>query len=414
MPDTSPPAVSVREVLGVPEFRAVLASSGLSILGDQVARIAVALLVYERGGSAFAASATYACSYLTWLVGGPALSALADRHRRRRLMVTCDLLRAVLVAVLVLPDLPLWVLFAVLVLVGLLAPPFDSARSALLPEVLEGERYVTGNAVSNTVAQAAQVGGFALGGLLVGVAGARGALALDALTFVVSGLLLAAGLRERPVPTGTTTLARDVREGVRLVVHDRGLRRLLGYGVLAAVVMIAPEGLAVPVADTLGGGAATTGLLTAAVPAGFLIGSFLLLRVPVDRRLDMVPRLVALACVPLLLTPLVDASWLVGLLWLLAGCFSAASLVINAAYMVAAPTGARGRAYGVAVSALMAVQGVTLLIGGALAESLDPRLAVTVLAAVALGLTSLLGLAPGRATPVPEPARSYGSAAVTR
>lgn len=405
--------MSIREVLGVAEFRVVLASSGLSILGDQVARIAVALLVYERGGSAFAASATYACSYLTWLIGGPALSALADRHRRRRLMVTCDLLRAVLVAVLVLPDLPLWVLFAVLVLVGLLAPPFDSARSALLPEVLEGDRYVTGNAVSSTVAQAAQVGGFALGGLLVGVAGARGALALDALTFLVSGLLLAVGLRERPAPTGGTTLVRDVREGVRLVVHDRVLRRLLAYGVLAAVVMIAPEGLAVPVADRLGGGATTTGLLTAAVPAGFLVGSFLLLRVPVDRRLEVVPRLVALACLPLLLTPLVDVTWVVGLLWLLAGAFSSASLVVNAAYMVAAPPDARGRAYGMAVSALMAVQGVTLLIGGALAEVLDPRLAVTVLAAVALAVTSLLGLAPGRATPAPRPAPSFGSPAVT-
>ena len=85
------------------EFRALLAADGLSVVGDQVARIAVALLVLERSGSAFAASATYACSYLTWLVGGPFLTAVADRYPRRRVMVVCDLLRMALIASLAVP-----------------------------------------------------------------------------------------------------------------------------------------------------------------------------------------------------------------------------------------------------------------------------------------------------------------------
>ena len=152
--------VTVRDVLRVREFRAVLASSGLSILGDQVARIAVALLVFERTGSEFAASATYACSYLTWLVSGPLLASLADRQRRRRLMVQCDLLRAGLIAALLVPGLPLWALFVVLVLVGLLSPPFDAAKSALLPEMLTGDLYVAGSAVQSAVIQGAHVGGF--------------------------------------------------------------------------------------------------------------------------------------------------------------------------------------------------------------------------------------------------------------
>ncbi len=106
--------------------------TALSTVGDQIARIAVALLVLERSGSAFAASATYACSYLTWLVGGPFLSSIADRYPRRRVMVVCDLLRMALIACLAVPGTPLWAVFCVLVLVGLLAPPFDAARSSLL------------------------------------------------------------------------------------------------------------------------------------------------------------------------------------------------------------------------------------------------------------------------------------------
>ena len=132
------PRVTYRAVLRVREFRALLVADGLSTLGDQVARIAVALLVLERSGSAFAASATYACSYLTWLVGGPLLSALPDRYPRRRLMIFCDLARMALVACLAIPGISLWLVFAVLTVVGLLAPPAEAARSALLADILEG------------------------------------------------------------------------------------------------------------------------------------------------------------------------------------------------------------------------------------------------------------------------------------
>jgi len=93
--------VTYRQVLAVREFRAIAVSQGLSILGDQVARIAVALLVYARSHSALATAATYACSYLPGLLGGPLLSALADRYRRRTIMAVCDVARTILVLLLV-------------------------------------------------------------------------------------------------------------------------------------------------------------------------------------------------------------------------------------------------------------------------------------------------------------------------
>ena len=398
VPEDATSTTTVREVLAVREFRAVLASSTLSLLGDQVARIAVALLVYERTRSGFAASATYACSYLTWLISGPFLSALADRHRRRRLMIVCDLVRAVLVGVLVLPGLPLWVLFAVLVLVGLLSPPFDSARGALLPEVLPGPLYPVGNTLLTTAAQGGLAAGFLLGGGLVALTTSRGALFVDAVTFLVSALLLAVGVRERPVPRASgTTLARDVREGVGLVAASPLLRRMLGYGLLGSLAMIGPEGLAVPVADGVGGGDVTAGVLTAAVPAGFLLGSFLVLRLPVERRLALLPRLSLLAVLPLLVTPLATRGEVVTVLWAVSGVGSALQLIANSTYMASAPNDARGRAYGVAVTALMAVQGLALLIEGALAEVLDPRTAVAL-----VGLVALL-LLPALRRPAPAP-----------
>lgn len=388
MPVPAPGRVTVRGVLGLREFQGVVLSAGLSVLGDQVTRIAVALLVYERTGSTLASSATYACSYLSWLVGGPVLSALADRHRRRRLMIVCDLLRFALVGLLVLPGVPLPLVFVVLVLVGLLAPPFDAAKGALLPELLEGDRYVTGNAVLGVVTQGSQIGGFLLGGLLVAAVGARGALAVDALTFLVSAAAVGLLVRERPTPSveGGSSLARDIAAGARLVAGSSVLLRMLGLGALGAVAVVAPEGLAVPVAYGLGGGPLESGLLSAAVPAGFLVGSFLVLRVPADRRVELLPALLCVACVPLLLTPLAGSAVVVAALWALSGAGGAGQLVANAAFMTAAPPQARGRAFGLAVTLLMAVQGLVLLSAGAVAEAVDPRWTVAAAAALALAL----------------------------
>lgn len=377
--------VTYRQVLAVREFRALFVSDVLSILGDQVTRIAVALLVYERTGSAFASAATYACSFLTWIVGGPVLSTLSDRYPRREVMVVGDVSRLALVLGMCVPGLPLWGFFLALAGVGLLTPPFEAARSALLADVLEGEQYVTGNALINAFSQAGQVAGFLLGGALVATLGARGALAVDAATFAISGVVLLVGVRRRGAPTPErSTIVAEMREGVALVFGSPQLRRLLGYAAITMAALIAPEGLAVAISADLGRGAVTAGVLTASIPAGFVLGTWLLLRVPSSERLALLPRLVALACVPLLLTAVVTSPVLLTLLWLVAGVGGALQIIANAAFVAAVPAHLRGRAYGVASTCLMVVQGLTVLAAGALAELVGPRAPVAVTALLVL------------------------------
>ena len=388
------------------DFRAVLVADGLSTAGDQIARIAVALLVLERSGSAFAASATYACSYLTWLLGGPFLTAVADRYARRQVMVVCDLLRMALIATLAVPGTPLWVVFAVLVAVGLLAPPFDAARSSLCADLLTGERYVVGNALLNAVVQASQLAGFVVGGALVVGLGAEGALLVDAGTFALSAWLVAL-VRERTHrvqehESGTTRL-RQAAAGFTLLRQTPRLRVLLCWGLLSAAAVIAPEGLAVAIAAEDGRGALAAGVLTAAVPAGFLVGTWLVLRVPPQRREALFPVLVAGSCAPLLLTAVVDDVVVLVVLWTLAGVGNALQLVANSAFVQAVPAHLRGRAFGVAATSLMAVQGVLLLVAGAMAEVTGPRVPVAVLAGVTLLLVPLLARAAQDVSPAVDP-----------
>ena len=379
------------------EVRALLVSDGLSTLGDQVARIAVALLVLERSGSALAASATYALSYLTWVVAGPLLSALPDRYPRRRVMVVCDLLRAALVAALAVPGLPLWVVFAVLAVTGALAPPNDAARSALLADLLDGERYVKANALNNGIGQAAQVLGFVSGGALVVAVGARGALLVDAVTFALSALLLQSFVRERQLAraAAASSARAEATAGVRLVLGDPRLRSLLAWGLLTACSVIATEGLAVAVVAEQRGSPFLAGVLTAAAPVGFLLGSVLLLRVQAERRETLFPWLVASTCLLLALSPLVDDLRLLTGLWVLAGLGNALQLVANSAFVQAVPSHLRGRAFGVAGAALFAGQGAVLLAAGGLAELIGPREAVAVVAVACLPVLLLVRGRPG-------------------
>ena len=119
-------------VFRVPEFRVVWTAELLSIAGDQLARVALAVLVFDRTGSAVWAAVAYALTFLPALVGGVLLSGLADRYPRRRVMIVCDVARAVLVGAMAVPGMPLGVLCVLLFGVMTLSAPFSAARAALL------------------------------------------------------------------------------------------------------------------------------------------------------------------------------------------------------------------------------------------------------------------------------------------
>jgi MFS family permease len=114
-----------REVVGL------LASRLVSLAGDQVARVALTVLVFESTKSATLAAATYACTYLPAIVAGPLLGGLVDRRPRRTVLVVTDLLRAALFLLMAVPSLPLpGLLLLVLVATALDAPFAAAARGA--------------------------------------------------------------------------------------------------------------------------------------------------------------------------------------------------------------------------------------------------------------------------------------------
>src|SRR6266571_2084029 len=280
-----------RDVFAVSEFRALWLAQLLSVVGDQLARLAMTVLVYDRTHSALWTALTYAVTFLPWMIGGLALSGLADRLPRRQVMVACDVARLVLVCLMALvslkapPGAALWIMVTLLFMVTLLDSPFKSARSAMLPDVLPGERYVLGIAVTQTTLQVGMVSGFALGGLVVAVLGVRPALLADAATFAASALLVRFWVHQRPAAAdraaGSSSSLAEMAAGVRLVFGDRRLRTLTLHGCLVAFYVV-PMGLAAPYAAGLHASLPipiSTGLMFAAGPFGTAVGAVVLGRV---------------------------------------------------------------------------------------------------------------------------------------
>jgi len=380
------------QALRVPEFRALWAAEIVSVGGDQLARVGLSVVVFGRTGSAAWAAATYALTFLPALVGGVLLGRLADRHPRRRVMLVCDLLRALLVALMVLPGAPLPVLCALLVAVVLLAPLHTAAQGALLPEVVPGRVFEAALAVRHVTGQAAQVAGFAVGGLLVATLSPAAALALDAASFVVSALVVRLGVAERPVPDAAAATAPvpwwvDARTGLRTVLGD-DRRRLLVCAAWLVGCFVLPEGLAVPYAGQLGLDTAAAGLLMAADPAGSVVGAWLFTRfVPERVRRRAIGPLAVAAALPLGICGTAPGFGATLVLWGLSGACATACLVLaQAEFVRVTPAELRGRAIGVAAAGLVGAQGVAMLLGGVVAEVWGARAAVALCGAFGMVL----------------------------
>jgi MFS family permease len=413
-----PTRITFRDVFAIAEFRALWAAQLLSMIGDQLARVALTVLVYDRTGSALLAAVTFAASVVPMFVGGLTLSGLADRLPRRQVMIGADLASAALVVLMAVPGIPLAVLIVMLAVVTMVGALFLAARSALYPDILPGDHYVVGSAVTSTTVHFAQIAGFAAGGIAVVILGTRVSLLADAVTFAASALITRAWVRARPVapPAHATApaaagprrrarpgLTAGTLAGVRLVFGNPALRTPMLFGWLCAFYNL-PEGVATPLASALRGGGITVGLVLAAPSLGSAAGAIGFSRfVDPARRIRWTGPLAVGACAALML--FAARPGLPGALLILAlsGVFGCYQLAANAAFVQAAPAAQRSQAFGIAQGGMSLGQGISFVLAGAAAEHFGPA-AVIAVAGGAGGICALALALSKPAGPRPQPA----------
>jgi len=214
------------------EFLKLWTGESVSQLGAQVGALALPFAaVYELNADAKELGFLNAASYAPFLLVSLFVGVWVDRRRRRPLMIWSNAGRAVVVASVplcaALGVLHLAYLYAAALAVGTLTVLFDVSYQSYLPSLIDRGHLVEGNSKLQASNSLAQVGGPALGGLLVGWLTAPVALLVNAGSYLVSTASLLAIRRTEPVlapAAERTSMGRSIAEGMRLVLGNATLR----------------------------------------------------------------------------------------------------------------------------------------------------------------------------------------------
>jgi MFS family permease len=258
-----------------PAFRRLVAARTISHIGDGIALIALVLMVQEDRGTGTSVGGLLLATAIPRFLG-PLAGVVVDRVEQRSLMIACDLGQAAIFGTIAWFDPSYPVLVGLVALATALATLFAPAGRSALPALVRPEQLMRANAWIGMSLNIQVAVGPVLGGLLVTWLDVRGALAANALSFVLSALFLL-GLPPLRAPAedgearGFLAVGMD---GLRFAWRNRVVRTLI----VALFVGVAFAGLddvalVFLVRETLGGSPLAFGLVTGAYGVGMLAGS---------------------------------------------------------------------------------------------------------------------------------------------
>ncbi|THV28283.1 MFS transporter [Glycomyces paridis] len=359
------------EVFGDREAAGFLGAFCLSSAGAMLNRVAVTYLVWNETNSSALAAATFAISFAPYLGLAQVLGAIVDRYAYRSVMIVCDLLRAALVALLLVPGLPVPAMIAIVFAVAAVQPAYHAARVATLAQILTGDRLSVAIALTFSASATAQIIGYLAGGLLSAV-DPYTALAVNAGLFVVSAVAIALLVRHRPTVNRREErrhVLAETADGLRMLRDNRVLRTVsVGVWGLFALTAV-PEGVAILWAVHLGGDSRTQGAIMAVDAAGAVVATLLFARFVRPSVREKLIRPLAFLAPAVLATALLDPP-LAGVLLIAAGTGVATMIMapMNATLAQCIPEGWRGRVVSAANSGLQLCQGAAVASVGLVVE----------------------------------------------
>jgi MFS family permease len=342
-------------------YRRLWIGTSVSVVGQQMTVVAVAIQVYAITRSSFDVGMIGAFALVPLIIFGLYGGAIADAVDRRRLILLTSIVLTLLSVVLYIQAVmsveSVALLYAVIALQSGFFAVNNPARSAIIPRLVGADLLPAANTLSQVTMNFGLTVGPLLGGVLIGTSGVQAAYAVDVLTYLVAVyaawrlpalLPLVADGGEAPSVRGRAGFA-SVAEGLRYLKTRTNL--LMSFLVdIVAMVFGMPRALFPAVAVKFyGGGAGTVGLLSAAPAVGALIGALFSGRLP---RIRWQGRAVLVAIVvwglAIAAFGLTSTLW-VGLAFLaLAGAADMVSAVFRSTILqVATPDALRGRLQGV-------------------------------------------------------------------
>lgn len=204
----------------------------ISNFGSSITAFALPLLVFKLTGSAINLALASAATFLPYLLFGLVIGAWADRVDRKRLMIVCDIGRAIVIASIpaayLTGHLNVWWIYTAAFAESTLSIAFNAGQFAAVPSLVESDDLVTANGRLQAAFEAAGITGPFLAGVALLVLPLPTLFTADAVSFGISAVFLALVRRSFNAPgkPATQHILRDVRDGLRYVLGHPVLRMI--------------------------------------------------------------------------------------------------------------------------------------------------------------------------------------------
>jgi len=263
----------------------------ISIMGNWILMVALPYHIYKVTGSALATSAWLMASILPGVLFGSVAGVYVDRWDRRKTMIFTNLLQMLVILMLVLVKSPeyIWIVYVVGFLESTLSQFFSPAESALLPQLVDEEQLIQANSMNALNDNLGRIIGPAIGGVLLGVWGLNSIIIADAITYLLSAILIGfivmPGVIEKVKESPAIESAREKfasvwiewQAGLKVIFEDKILQNIFvisGIALFADGIMSAL--LVVFVQNDVGANATQFGWMMTARGVGGVIGGLLL------------------------------------------------------------------------------------------------------------------------------------------
>src|SRR5580704_12008851 len=210
----APPAArtTYRSLFAVAEFRVLFATLLMFVLGFEFEILGLSVLVYAQTRSAFWTALAFGMGFAPQVLGGALFTSLADRLPPRLVISAGLLTRAAPGLVIGLwPALPVPAMLVLVAVAATATPVFTAANSAVLPDVLDGDRYILGRSVFSLTGSATQIIGLGIGGAILAALPARRLLLAAGLCLLAAAVVARLGLRPRPARADARPARTDAR-----------------------------------------------------------------------------------------------------------------------------------------------------------------------------------------------------------
>lgn len=331
------------------QYLKMIGANVVNRYGDSLDAVAFSWIAYRITQSASLMALIIAVNFIPTIVLQPIAGVFVDKIRKKRVMVVSDIGRGLVVLAIALLYLAEKATPAVLFAGTLLNSTLEAFRVpaglGIVPKLLDRDKYTVGTALNSTLGRICEIVGLATAGSVIALVGSHGALIIDAVTFMISALIIATlRVKEDPVatPAQISAVAAQFKEGLVYVKARPLLVAILVLGMFMNFGMVPLSSLSTPfIVENLKAGPQMLSAVQLALVAGMALGSFFTPKLDKIRRKPLFISSgvvaagvsAALMWVPALPAGLVQHGSLVGLLGVMGVAIGIQNVLFSAAFM---------------------------------------------------------------------------------